>query len=128
MGSQGAGAPPEATMSSIFGISGSGALAEATRLAVSANNVANAETDGFVPSRVTGEELPSGGVTTRVEREADPVAEARADRALGATAPSRTDLVQEQLVRLRASTVYRANLAALRTEAENQDALMKLIP
>lgn len=42
-------------------------LRDATlRLGVAANNVANAATDGFRPSRVTTTELPGGGVQSAV--------------------------------------------------------------
>jgi flagellar hook protein FlgE len=44
-----------------------GGLQDATmRLDVAANNVANASTDGFRPSRVTTAELPGGGVRSTV--------------------------------------------------------------
>ncbi len=44
-----------------------GGLQDATlRLDVAANNVANASTEGFRPSRVTAVELPGGGVQSTV--------------------------------------------------------------
>jgi flagellar hook-associated protein FlgK len=109
-------------MNSILGIAQSGLQVASLELAVSANNVANAETDGFVPSRVVEKEVPGGGVSGDVQRESDPLAEARADRAL--LAPSRTDLVQEILAQAKAVAVYRANLASLRVGDESAGAML----
>ncbi len=107
-------------MADTFGIARSGVVAAGVDLAVSANNVANALTDGFVPSHAVMSEQPEGGVRADVEKEPapppDPLAEVRADRAL--LAPSRTDLVQELVSQSRAAAVYRANLATLKTAEE----------
>jgi flagellar hook protein FlgE len=100
-------------MSSPSGIAASGMNVAALALDVSANNVANALTDGFVPSEVSPAELHGGGAAASVVKESDPLAEVRADRAL--LAPSRTDLVQEMVNQTRAAAVYQANLATLRT-------------
>jgi flagellar basal-body rod protein FlgC len=115
-------------MAATFGIARSGVTAAGVELAVSANNVANAQTDGFVPSRAEPVEQPEGGVAVNVQKEpappADPLAEVRADRAL--LAPSRTDLVQELPSQSRAAAVYRANLATLRTAEELEREVTKL--
>jgi flagellar basal body rod protein FlgC len=103
-------------MSTAAGIAASGLQAASLALDVSADNVANALTDGFVPGAVAPAERAGGGVTAAVVKEADPLAEVRADRAL--LAPSRTDLVQEMVNQGRAAAVYRANLAVLRTAQE----------
>jgi flagellar basal body rod protein FlgC len=112
-------------MSSASGIAASGMQVAALALDVSANNVANALTDGFVPSEVAPAELVGGGAAASVVKESDPLAEVRVDRAL--LAPSRTDLVQEMVNQSRAAAVYKANLATLRTaqemEAEVVDAV-----
>jgi flagellar basal body rod protein FlgC len=100
-------------MSSASGIAASGMNVAALALGVSADDVANALTDGFVPSEVSPAELHGGGATASVVKESDPLAEVRADRAL--LAPSRTDLVQEMVNQTRAAAVYQANLATLRT-------------
>src|SRR5690242_59180 len=71
----------EVSVSSIFGVAQSGLEVASLRLAVSAHNVANAETSGFVPSRVEPVEAPSG-VGGAVVKPNDPQFEARVDRAL----------------------------------------------
>lgn len=113
-------------MSTIHGVAQSGLEAAATRLDVSANNVANALTDGFVPSRVTSAEVAGGGVTTAVVRVGDPLAEARADAALLAT--SRTELVTEVVAQREAARLFQANAATLRTADELFEAALKLKP
>jgi flagellar basal body rod protein FlgC len=109
-------------MSTISGMAQSGLEAASTRLDVSANNVANALTPGFVPSRVDAAEAAGGGVTTSVSKVSD--GEVRADRAL--LAASGTDLVAEIVGQRQAAVVYRANLATLRMAEELQDEVVKL--
>jgi flagellar basal-body rod protein FlgC len=99
-------------MSTIHGIAQSGVESASIRLNVSANNVANALTPGFEPSRVAVEAQPGGGVTTSVLKE-DPSAEVRADRAL--LAQSGTDLVTEIVAQAQAARLYQANMASLKT-------------
>ena len=113
-------------MSTIQGIAQSGLEAASTRVNVSAHNVANALTDGFVPSQVTAAEQAGGGVTTAVSRASDPLAEARADQAL--LAPSRTDLVTEVVAQQAATRLYQANVASLKTADELFEAALKLKP
>jgi flagellar hook protein FlgE len=112
-------------MSLVSGISRSGLEVASRQLAVSANNVANVGTEGFVPSRVEQRELPGGGVAGDVQQEVDPLAEVRADRAL--LAPSRTDLAQEMVAQIKAATAYRASLASLRAEQETTGALLDTV-
>lgn len=109
-------------MSSTAGIAASGLQVAALALDVSANNVANALTEGFVPSHVEAADLDGGGAIGSVVRDQDPLAEVRADRAL--LAPSRTDLIQEMVTQSRAAAVYKANLATLRTDQELQRTLV----
>ncbi len=110
-------------MSSTSGIAQSGLQVASLAVDVSANNVANALSAEFVPSRVAPHEVEGGAVAADVEKldapaapPSDPLAEVRADRAL--LAPSRTDLVQELVSQSRAAAVYRANLATLKTAEE----------
>jgi flagellar basal-body rod protein FlgC len=113
-------------MSTITGVAQSGLEAASRRLGVSANNVANALTPGFVPSRVASSEVAGGGVTAGVVRDVDPAAEARADRAL--LASSGTDLVTEMVGQSQAARLYEANLATLKTADELFQAALKLKP
>ncbi len=119
-------------MSSTSGIAQSGLQVAARAVDVSANNIANALTEDFVPSRVAPAEVEGGGVTADVERLDDPVrppqdalAEVRADRAL--LAPSRVDLAQELVNQSRAAAVYRANLQVLRTSTDMEQELAQAI-
>jgi flagellar basal body rod protein FlgC len=113
-------------MSTITGVAQSGLEAASRRLDVSANNLANALTPGFVPSRVASAEVPGGGVTSGVVRDVDPAAEARADRAL--LASSGTDLVTEVVAQSQAARLYQANLASLKTADDLFQAALKLKP
>jgi flagellar basal-body rod protein FlgC len=110
-------------MSTITGIAQSGLDSAATRVNVSANNIANALTPGFEPSRVAAEAQPAGGVSTRVVAE-DPSASVRADRAL--LAASGTDLVTEIVAQAQASGLYQANMASLKTADELFETALKL--
>jgi flagellar basal-body rod protein FlgC len=111
-------------MSTIYGIAQSGIEAAARRLDVSADDVANALTDGFVPGRLDAAEAPDGGVTTTVSRGADPLAEVRADRAL--LVGSGTDLVREVVAQSQAAAIYKANLATLKVADEVAEAVVRL--
>ncbi len=102
--------------SGAVGIARSGLEVAGLTLDVSANNVANALTEGFEPDRVEPAEQEGGGVTATVRKESDPAAEVRADRAL--LVPDHVDLARELVNQSRAAAVYRANLAALETQQE----------
>ena len=117
-------------MDSIFGVAQSGLQVASLRLAVSADNVANAGTAGFVPSRIEAGDVPGGGVAGRVAKgddaakENDPELEARLDRTI--VDLSRTDLVQETVSRSLAAATFRANLATLRTADETLGSVLSL--
>jgi len=113
-------------MSTIQGIAQSGLEAATARLSVSANNVANALTPGFTPSRVAAADVKGGGVSSAVAPAVDAAAEARADRAL--LAGSGTDLIGEVVAQSQASQLYQANLATLQTADELFQAALKLKP
>ena len=109
-------------MSNVLGIAQSGLQVAAVRLAVSANNVANGLTGGFVPSRVAAEERAGGGVSARVAKENNPEFEARIDRNLAAL--SGTDPIQETVEQILAASSFRTNLAALKTADQTQQSLL----
>jgi flagellar basal-body rod protein FlgC len=116
-------------MSTITGIAQTGLEAASTRLNVSANNVANALTDGFVPSRVSAQEVAGGGVRSTVVKERDPIAEARADAAMlgpSVVSSSGTDLVKEIIDQKAATRLYQANVASLKTADELFQATLSL--
>ncbi len=111
-------------MAGILSIAQSGLQVESLRLAVSANDVANAQTDGFQPAQVIATARPGGGVDGAVAPASDPVAAARADRAV--LAPSRTDLAREVVTQLQAANAYRANLESARTSSDVFATLLSL--
>jgi len=111
-------------MNSVSGIARSGLQIESLRLAASANNVANASTDGFVPGRVEAQEVREGGVVGQVAKENDPQVESRIDRAI--IGLSGTDLVKETVNQTLAAASFRANLATLRTADETLGSLLSL--
>ena len=114
----------EVLVSSIFSIAQSGLQVASLQLAVSANDVANVETDGFAPSHVEAQEVRSGGVTGSAVKQNDPQFEARLDRAL--VGASRTDLVQETVSQSAAAASFGANLATLQTADELFGTLLEL--
>jgi flagellar hook protein FlgE len=112
-------------MSSVFGIALSGLAVDSLRLAVSANNVANGLSAGFMPSRVAAREQAGGGVEASVVQENDPEVEARIDRAIAGLS-SGTDLAEEAVNQILAAASFRANLASLRSANEMLGALVDL--
>ena len=88
----------------------SGIRAALLRLHVSANDVANAETQGHTDHRVVARERAGGGVDATVERTNDPV--------------SVEDELTEQIV---AANAMKVNAAVLRAQAETEDALIDLL-
>jgi flagellar basal-body rod protein FlgC len=112
-------------MSSILSVAQSGLQLAAQRLAVSANNVANALTDGFVPSQVVAEEVAGGGVRGRVVTPNDPGVEGRIDGAIVGLS-SRADLAEETVSQMQSAAAFRANLASLRTSDDLLQAVLDL--
>ncbi len=109
-----------------------GMLAAQRRLEVSAGNVANVSTPGFVPSRVISSEQREGGVQTRVERgmsedtgRASGSADSATDAALDELAVSGTDLGTEFVSQITSQRAFEANLAVIRTEAEMLGSLVR---
>lgn len=107
----------------------SGLNAASTKLAVSADNTANGNTDNFVPSRAVAEERAEGGVRVNISREARDLApqtpagtppvrgEQRAE-------PSRTDVVEETANRILAAAAFRSNLKTVEAADEQQKTLL----
>ena len=107
---------------SVARISLSGIQVEETRMAVSTANVANSETPGYTPGRVTSESLPGGGAAAIV-RWSNGVAPS----APGTDAPSGTDLATERVDQLGALQGVRANVAVLRAADTVNRSLLDLI-
>lgn len=94
-------------MSSTSAIALSGIQAGLARLAVSANNIANASSAGFTPQRVVQTAVPGGGTTVQ----------AVSERSGGS-------LLDDQVQQLSARYVIEANVLSLRTA---HDALGQLL-
>ena len=96
----------------------SGLQMAAAKMQVTANNVANAQTDGYQTQRV-GSIQPSGGVEARTPAgtAAAPPALPPTEAAQVSRAPSDVDLAQEMVKMTVNESVYLANVRAL--EAAN---------
>ena len=96
-------------MDSVSAISGSALEAYGIRQAVTANNLANINTDDFKASRTVLQEQKSGGVSATVVKGNDTV-----------------DISKEAVDMMTTQTGYKANLATLRTKDEMTKELFKL--
>jgi flagellar hook-associated protein FlgK len=94
-------------MSSTSAIALSGIQAGLTRLAVSANNIANASSEGFTPQRVVQSAQPGGGTSVQAVQ----------DRSGGS-------LLEDQVQQLSARYAIEANVLSLRTEFETLGRLL----
>ena len=90
-----------------------GMVAQTKRLQASAENIANAETENYVPVEVALSEGPGGGVIAEVlpPNPTEP--------------PPRVDIAHELVDRISASRAYEANLAVVESESERVDALFE---
>jgi len=92
------------------------------RLAVSAHNVANINTEGFQAMDVVAEQVEIGGVTSEVVPTAHQVpVTMRQEDLLAATG---TDVVRETINRVRAVIAYRANAEVVQTASEVSSAIL----
>jgi flagellar basal-body rod protein FlgC len=80
---------------------------ESTRLAVTANNVANLQTDGFKPSRVLSQDLGNGVIGYITPSALDGV-----------------DLVTESVSLITALRAFEANASVIRTDDEMVGSLL----
>ncbi len=101
------------------GIATTGLTAAATRLRVTAHNVANSPTEGFEPHGVSFQEIPTEGVQVNVYA---PWPQA-SEEGLKLTG---TDLVQETIHRLLALRTYQANLQTLKMSDRATGSLLQL--
>ena len=88
------------------------------KLAVSANNVANAMTDGFEKSRTVNYSLKDGGVAATVEQ-VDQPGPTVVDPATGEERRlSNVDLAEEMITQIEAKQAFEANIKVLKAEDE----------
>ncbi|MEM9027961.1 MAG: flagellar basal body protein [Pseudomonadota bacterium] len=106
-------------LSTAFDIAQSGLAAEARRVQVAANNIANASTEGYVPQRV---EQTTAGDSSGVRVAVRPIAN---DSLYAADVG--VDLLQETTTLLHANAAYHANLAVIETVGEMFDSLLEAV-
>jgi len=95
-------------MNNLGAIALSGLQAAKTRLNVSANNVANAQTEGFRPSTVQTRAQTGGGVQTTVQTADTP----------------QVDWVAERVEQISATYAFKANLQSLRVDDDTLGRLL----
>jgi flagellar hook protein FlgE len=95
----------------------SGLTTFAKKLDVSANNVANLNTDGFHKSRVESVEIGTGGVLPVVQKDDSAGPSVLQDRGYGAAQVelSNVDLGEEAVSQIIAQRGFEANLRTLKT-------------
>ncbi len=104
----------------------SGVTAFRQRLDVTANNIANVDTDGFKKQAALFSEGDNGGVKVRVDQVEDPgyPKETVVDGELVKTESSNVDLVAELTEMIPTQAGYDANLKVIQTEDEMVGALL----
>ncbi len=91
------------------------------KLNVTADNIANVQTDGFKRRRTILSEGDHGGVKAQVFKDEEtpgPIHETYADDTTTEVEGSNVDLVEEMADLMTVRHAYQANLAALKTEDE----------
>ncbi len=114
-------------MSAAFGIAISAIRALFTKLDVTANNIANANTDSFKKSRVDMQESAPGGVKvsiSTVDTPGDLVPPAEGETAARET--SNVSLEEEMVNLIITQYTFSANLKTLKTEEEMQKNLLDI--
>jgi flagellar basal-body rod protein FlgC len=96
-------------MASVSGISGSALSAYGIRQAVTANNLANVNTEDFKASKTVMQEQKSGGVTASVSKGNDTV-----------------EISKEATDMMITSNGFKANVATLKTAEEMTKELLKI--
>jgi len=105
----------------------SGIKAFATKIGVTANNIANMNTDGFKKSRAVLEEGHPSGVTVSTDEIDTPGAVLPAQDGSGATREmSNVDLEEEVVNLVTARTAFSANIKTLKTWEEMTESLIDL--
>jgi flagellar basal body rod protein FlgG len=98
------------------------------RLGVTANNIANLNTNGFKKSRVDLEEASSSGVNVSISRVNTPGAFLPPDRDTGEPQESSNVSVDEEMVNLiTTKQAYTANLKTIEAEEETLGTLFDIL-
>ena len=101
-----------------FSASASGLRDSQLRMDVVANNVANSNTDGFVPDRVDSTASSGGGVSSQI------VSSQSQPTVPNPTAYSQTDYATEGVSMIAAKRAYQANAVAIRARRDAERNLM----
>jgi flagellar hook protein FlgE len=98
------------------------------KMGVTANNIANINTDGFKKSRVNMEEGPQGGVKATTQKIETPGALKEAVRNGGVVQieTSNVDLAEELTGMIPTKTAYGANLKSVKTQDQMMGSLLDL--
>ncbi len=110
-------------MSRIADIAAGGMAYAAARLSRSAQNVANLNTDGYVPVAPIAQADLGGGVSMHnppAQSSPNYTSSGRIDSESG------TDLAQETVEQIGALTAFKANIAVLKTDDEMQRAVLDI--
>lgn len=118
-------------MSSSYSIALSGMNAYATRIGVSANNVANAQTPNYQPQAVEQTAQAEGGVSVRVGNSAAGTSQAYQPNSEGADEQGmvnvpNVDFAQEAIEQRMDVAGYKANAAVIRTLSAMDKDLLNL--
>ncbi len=100
-----------------------------TKMAVSANNVANAESEGFKKSRTIFEEGPEGTVGVQIDRidTPGPLVQVSEDAQYVAKEMSNVDLGEEIPQTILTQRGYEANLAMVKVSDEMLGSLLDIL-
>lgn len=113
-------------MSVISGITLSGLRALDKKMEVTANNVANANTDGFKKDRIEFQEVSPAGVSVTISKTAEPGTMVT-DEISGELKETSNVTIEEEMVDLITTPVlYKLNLEILKAEDEMQEALIDI--
>jgi flagellar basal-body rod protein FlgC len=105
----------------------SGIQAGSRILGVSANNIANAQTDNFKRTQATLESSSAGGVIVSLSQDTRPVPQLpRGDDSFAFQEGSNVELEEELIQTLEATNLIEANLASLRTQDEVLGSLLDI--
>jgi flagellar basal-body rod protein FlgC len=99
------------------------------RLDVTANNIANVDTDDFKKSRVTMEEASSGGVQANIQQVNTPgiPKQVYQDDALVERESSNVDLIEEIPEMVTAKAGFRANLKSVSAQHQALGSLLDIL-
>ena len=115
----------QAMISSAFDTSASGIVAAATKLQVNANNVANANTNGYQTQRVDLVESPAGVEARAASVDAPNRADAAANPNRNSSSPpSDVNLADEMVSMVANGNFYQANMRALQAADDMMGTLL----